>query len=160
MARAALWPRRQTDRFRKADGSAGPRPDLRVPQLHRGRGRRTWLSTAHQLHPPHTRNGNGRRSPAPGLPGDRRPQESCGLHDRRDAGWLDASTRYGRSWSFAMRGDWKKTTYDPELQLGARNAVNVCLRVKPSERVTVITDHACYEIAASLVAELEKTGCE
>ncbi len=26
--------------------------------------------------------------------------------------------------------------------------------------MTVITDHACQEIAASLVAELEKTGCE
>src|SRR4051794_7583179 len=59
-----------------------------------------------------------------------------------------------------MTVDLKKTTYDPELQLGAQNAVNVCLRVRPAERVTVITDHACQEIAASLVAELDKTGCE
>src|SRR5437764_8194925 len=59
-----------------------------------------------------------------------------------------------------MTADLKKTAYDPELQLGAQNAVNVCLRVKPSERVTVITDHACEEIAASLVAELERTGCD
>jgi leucyl aminopeptidase (aminopeptidase T) len=53
-----------------------------------------------------------------------------------------------------------KETYDPELRLGARNAINVCLRVQPSERVTVITDHACEEIAASLVAELQQIGCE
>ncbi len=35
----------------------------------------------------------------------------------------------------------------------------VCLKVQPSERVTLITDHACEEIAASLVAELEHCGC-
>jgi leucyl aminopeptidase (aminopeptidase T) len=34
----------------------------------------------------------------------------------------------------------------------------VCLRVQPSEKVTVITDHASAEIAASMVAELEKLG--
>src|SRR4051812_27241461 len=59
-----------------------------------------------------------------------------------------------------MTAALKNIRYDPELQPGARNAINVCLRVQPSERVTVITDRACQEIAASLVAELEKTGCE
>ena len=48
--------------------------------------------------------------------------------------------------------------FDPELTPGARNAVNVCLRVQPSEKVTVITDDATREIAASLVHELEAVG--
>lgn len=59
-----------------------------------------------------------------------------------------------------MTADLRSRKYDRELQLGARNAVHVCLRVQSSERVTVITDHACEEIAASLVSELEETGCE
>ena len=48
--------------------------------------------------------------------------------------------------------------FDPELTPGARNAVNVCLRVQPNEKVTVITDEATKEIAASIVRELEKIG--
>ena len=48
--------------------------------------------------------------------------------------------------------------FDPEFTLGARNAVNVCLRIQPSERVCVITDDATLEIAAAIVAELEKLG--
>jgi leucyl aminopeptidase (aminopeptidase T) len=47
---------------------------------------------------------------------------------------------------------------DPELTPGARNAVRVCLRVQPSEKVTVITDEATREIAASLVREVEDVG--
>ena len=49
--------------------------------------------------------------------------------------------------------------FDPQLTPGARNAVRVCLRVLPSEKVTVITDEASLEIAASLVHELEAVGC-
>ena len=49
-------------------------------------------------------------------------------------------------------------SFDPELTPGARNAVNVCLRIQPSEKVTVITDEATREIAASLVHELEILG--
>jgi aminopeptidase len=49
--------------------------------------------------------------------------------------------------------------FDSELTPGARNAVRVCLRVQASERVTVITDEACIEIAAALVRELEQVGC-
>ncbi|HXM64794.1 MAG TPA: aminopeptidase [Terriglobales bacterium] len=45
--------------------------------------------------------------------------------------------------------------FDPELTPGARNAVRVCLRVQPGEKVTVITDEATKEIAASMVRELE-----
>src|ERR1035438_10700582 len=48
--------------------------------------------------------------------------------------------------------------FDPELTPGARNAVTVCLRIQPAEKVTVITDDACREIAASLVREIEHVG--
>ena len=48
--------------------------------------------------------------------------------------------------------------FDSELSPGARNAVHVCLRVKPSEKVTLITDEACREIGAAIVHELEKLG--
>ena len=49
--------------------------------------------------------------------------------------------------------------FDPELSPGARNAVRVCLRIEPSEKVTVITDEVSLEIAAAIVAELESVGC-
>src|SRR5438067_7618935 len=49
---------------------------------------------------------------------------------------------------------------DPELIPGARNAVNVCLRLKPKERITIITDAATREIAAALQAEVEQVGSE
>ncbi|MFY9558972.1 MAG: aminopeptidase [Terriglobales bacterium] len=52
-----------------------------------------------------------------------------------------------------------KLAFDPELTPGARNAVQVCLRVQPSEKVTVITDWVTLEIAAALVQELEAVGC-
>ncbi|MGH9173030.1 MAG: aminopeptidase, partial [Vicinamibacterales bacterium] len=47
---------------------------------------------------------------------------------------------------------------DPELLPGARNAIRVCLNIQPAERVTVITDRECEEIAASLVHEIEQVG--
>jgi aminopeptidase len=50
--------------------------------------------------------------------------------------------------------------FDPELAQGAHNAVFVCLRVQPEEKVTLITDEACKEIAASLLAELNACGCQ
>jgi len=49
--------------------------------------------------------------------------------------------------------------FDPELTPGARNAVRVCLRVQPSEKVTVITDEASLEIAAAIARELDAVGC-
>src|SRR6266436_2110233 len=49
--------------------------------------------------------------------------------------------------------------FDAELTPGARNAVQVCLRIQPSEKVTVITDEVSLEIAAALVHELEAVGC-
>jgi aminopeptidase len=51
-----------------------------------------------------------------------------------------------------------KLAFDPEFTQGARNAVNVCLRIQPTEKVCVITDEATLEIAAAIVAELEKLG--
>lgn len=47
---------------------------------------------------------------------------------------------------------------DQDLLPGARNAIRVCLNVQPTERVTVITDRACEDIAASLVHEIEQVG--
>ena len=49
-------------------------------------------------------------------------------------------------------------SFDPELTPGARNAVSVCLRIQSNEKVTLITDDATREIAASLVRELENLG--
>ncbi len=51
-----------------------------------------------------------------------------------------------------------KIPFDPEFSPGAHNAVNVCLRIQPQERVCVITDEATLEIAAAIVGELEKVG--
>jgi leucyl aminopeptidase (aminopeptidase T) len=48
--------------------------------------------------------------------------------------------------------------FDPELRPGAANAVRVCLAVQPSEKVTLITDRDCEEIAASLAAEVAAVG--
>jgi aminopeptidase len=47
---------------------------------------------------------------------------------------------------------------DPELLIGARNAVQTCLRVQPGEKVTVITDEVTAEIAAALDHELKELG--
>ena len=55
--------------------------------------------------------------------------------------------------------DLTKIALDPELSPGAYNAVNTCLRIQPSEKVTLITDNACRDIAASLAQELQKIGC-
>lgn len=49
---------------------------------------------------------------------------------------------------------------DPELQPGARNAIRDCLRLKPDERITIITDEFTREIAAALQCEVEEVGAE
>src|SRR5881227_240075 len=49
---------------------------------------------------------------------------------------------------------------DPELIPGARNAINVCLRLKSQERITIITDTATREIAAALQTEVEQVGSD
>ena len=50
------------------------------------------------------------------------------------------------------------TAFDKELAPGARNAIRVCLNVQPHERVTVVADRECADIAASLVHEIEAVG--
>lgn len=59
-----------------------------------------------------------------------------------------------------MSTNLKEISFDPEYQPGAHNAVFVCLRIQSYEKVTLITDNACKEIAASLVSELEACGCK
>src|SRR6266481_822806 len=49
---------------------------------------------------------------------------------------------------------------DPELVTGARNAIDVCLRLKPEERITIVTDTITREIAAALQREVERVGSE
>ena len=55
-------------------------------------------------------------------------------------------------------GNRSALPFDPEYTPGARNAVRVCLRIQPHEKVTVITDRATQEIAASLVHEVKAVG--
>jgi leucyl aminopeptidase (aminopeptidase T) len=50
--------------------------------------------------------------------------------------------------------------FDKDLTEGAYNAINVCLRLKPEERITIITDNDSLEIASSLVNEIKKIGSE
>src|SRR5215510_4445276 len=47
---------------------------------------------------------------------------------------------------------------DPELLPGARNAIHTCLRLKPQERVTIITDTVTRGIAAALQSEVQRVG--
>ena len=49
--------------------------------------------------------------------------------------------------------------FPPEFLPGARSAVKTCLRIQPTEKVTLITDHATAAIAASLAQELAANGC-
>src|SRR5438876_1490087 len=51
-------------------------------------------------------------------------------------------------------------TIDAELAPGARNALRVCLQLKPDERITIITDEATRDIAAALQAEVEEIGSD
>ena len=50
--------------------------------------------------------------------------------------------------------------FDEDLLEGAHNAINVCLRLKPEERITVITDNDSLEIASALVHEIRKVGSD
>ncbi len=50
--------------------------------------------------------------------------------------------------------------FDQDLVEGAYNAINVCLRLKPEERITVITDNDSLEIACALIHEIKKVGSD
>jgi aminopeptidase len=56
--------------------------------------------------------------------------------------------------------DLRTTSFPAEFIPGAHNAVTTCLRIQPSEKVTLITDQRCLTIAASLASELDRIGCE
>src|ERR1700756_3103084 len=49
--------------------------------------------------------------------------------------------------------------FPPDFTPGARSAVTTCLRIQPTEKVTLITDQATIEIAAAIARELEAVGC-
>jgi len=68
-------------------------------------------------------------------------------------------TNTNRKSNGSLNRQLNKLPFDPQLTPGARNAVRVCLRVEPIEKVTVITDEVSLEIAAALVHELEAVGC-
>ncbi len=68
------------------------------------------------------------------------------------------AARPGRS-SRETRTNLLKVSFPPAFREGAHNAVTTCLRVQPSEKVTLITDRSCLTIAASIATELENLGC-
>jgi len=63
------------------------------------------------------------------------------------------SGKTGRGW-----GRRNPVAFDAEFSIGARNAVQVCLRVRADEKVCVITDEVTLEIAAAIVNELDQLG--
>jgi aminopeptidase len=48
----------------------------------------------------------------------------------------------------------------PELAPGAHNAIHTCLRLRPDERLTLITDRETLDVAAALAREAEELGAE
>jgi aminopeptidase len=48
--------------------------------------------------------------------------------------------------------------FDPALEPGARNAVDVCLAIQPGERVALVADEASQAVAASLAEALARAG--
>lgn len=51
-----------------------------------------------------------------------------------------------------------RVAYDAGFRDGARNAVDVCLRVRPGERTVLITDEACLPIGAALEERFLEAG--
>ena len=52
----------------------------------------------------------------------------------------------------------RRMQYDQALSAGARNAMQVCLRLQADEQVTIIADRVGLEIAAALVDQVEQIG--
>ena len=50
--------------------------------------------------------------------------------------------------------------YPAELTPGARSAVTTCLRIEPTEKVTLITDRVSEPIAAAIGEQLAGSGCQ
>ena len=59
-----------------------------------------------------------------------------------------------------MLHTFEEVALNNDLVEGAHNAVNVCLQVQRNEKVTLITDTATREIAASLYREIKKVGAQ
>ncbi len=55
--------------------------------------------------------------------------------------------------------DLLQVPFPSEFGEGARNAVTTCLKIQPDEKVTLITDRSCLQIAASIAVELEELDC-
>jgi len=53
-----------------------------------------------------------------------------------------------------------KMDYPADFEAGAKSAVTTCLRIDPTEKVTLITDRATEQIAASIGEQLAAKGCE
>src|SRR3954466_3516060 len=51
------------------------------------------------------------------------------------------------------------SAFPADFTPGARSAVRTCLRIQPDEKVTLITDRATEQIAASIARQLEDLGC-
>ena len=56
--------------------------------------------------------------------------------------------------------DLLQLPYPAEFTAGAQSAVTTCLRIDPKEKVTLITDRATEQIAASIGEQLAARGCE
>jgi aminopeptidase len=52
------------------------------------------------------------------------------------------------------------SVYSEELVPGARNAIRTCLRIRPRERVTLVTDFETEEVAASLAGQARDVGAD
>src|SRR5580692_1298544 len=83
-----------------------------------------------------------------GIPSLRQAQGELSRKEREKRGT--------RQQGWGARSD--QISFDPEYTPGARNAVRVCLRVQPEEKVCVITDEVTLEIAAAIVSEVEALG--
>jgi aminopeptidase len=51
-----------------------------------------------------------------------------------------------------------RAVYAEDLAPGARNAIRICLRIQPHERVALVTDLETEEIAASLADQIRQVG--
>jgi len=98
---------------------------------------------------------------AEGSGADRQLRVFHATNDLKQVGLLitETGTRPLRgSGAVERAGTTPGAAVDEELTPGARNAVVHCLRIRPEEKVTLITDWACREIAAALARELESQG--
>lgn len=60
----------------------------------------------------------------------------------------------------AVTRDLRGVAYDPEFRQGAKSAAFTCLRVRPGERVVLITDEEAIGIGAALYEQFEAAGAQ